>query len=65
MDIDNNNWSAGIEQVNQAVAQVDQMTQQNVALVEEASAAAQSLQGQAVNLADALSFFSWLGCVDI
>jgi methyl-accepting chemotaxis protein len=49
--------SAGIEQVNQAVGQMDQVTQKNAALVEEAAAAAQSLQDQAVTLAHAVSFF--------
>ncbi len=39
--------SAGIEQVNQAVMQMDQMTQQNAALVEEATAASQSMAEQA------------------
>src|SRR5690606_3663929 len=42
--------SAGIEQVNQAVGQMDQVTQQNAALVEEAAAAAASLQEQAEQL---------------
>jgi len=49
--------SAGIEQVNQAVGQMDQVTQQNAALVEEAAAAAQSMQEQSVTLAHAVSFF--------
>ncbi|MHB1354060.1 MAG: methyl-accepting chemotaxis protein, partial [Thiobacillus sp.] len=49
--------SAGIEQVNQAVGQMDEMTQQNAALVEEAAAAAESLQEQAARLADAVSVF--------
>jgi methyl-accepting chemotaxis protein len=40
----------GIEQVNQAITQMDEVTQQNAALVEEAAAAAASLQGQAVSL---------------
>jgi methyl-accepting chemotaxis protein len=40
----------GIGEVNQAVAQLDQMTQQNAALVEEAAAAAQSLKDQAQSL---------------
>jgi methyl-accepting chemotaxis protein len=53
--------STGIEQVNQAVGQMDQVTQQNAALVEEASAAAQSLQDQAVSLAQAVSFFQLNG----
>lgn len=43
--------SAGIEQVNQAVTQMDTMTQQNAALVDQAATAAQSLQEQAQNLA--------------
>jgi methyl-accepting chemotaxis protein len=39
--------SSGIEQVNKAVMQLDEMTQQNAALVEQASAASQSMAGQA------------------
>jgi methyl-accepting chemotaxis protein len=39
--------STGIEQVGQAVTQMDSVTQQNAALVEEAAAAAQSLAEQA------------------
>jgi methyl-accepting chemotaxis protein len=42
--------SAGIDQVNLAVTQMDSMTQQNAALVEEAAAAAQSLKEQALHL---------------
>jgi len=49
--------SAGIEQVNQAVGQMDEMTQQNAALVEQAAAAAESLQDQAARLAEAVSVF--------
>jgi len=49
--------SAGIEQVNQAISQMDQVTQQNAALVEEAAAAAESLRGQAGNLALVVSMF--------
>jgi methyl-accepting chemotaxis protein len=49
--------SDGIEQVNQAIGQMDQVTQQNAALVEEAAAAAESLQDQARNLAQAVSVF--------
>jgi methyl-accepting chemotaxis protein len=49
--------SSGIEQVNRAIGQMNQMTQQNTALVEEASAGAQSLQDQATNLAEAVGFF--------
>ena len=47
----------GIEQVNQAVSQMDQVTQQNAALVEEASAAAQSMADQAVTLREAVAVF--------
>src|SRR5450830_1389680 len=49
--------SDGIGQVNNAITQMDEVTQQNAALVEEAAAAAQSLQTQAVTLADAVSIF--------
>ena len=49
--------SEGIEQVNQAVIQMDQVTQQNAALVEEAAAAAESLQGESVNLTDVVGVF--------
>jgi len=49
--------TAGIEQINQAISQMDQVTQQNAALVEEASAAAQSLQEQAGTLVQAVSVF--------
>jgi methyl-accepting chemotaxis protein len=49
--------SNGIEQVNRAVSQMDEVTQQNAALVEQASAAAQSMAQQAVELLDAVSVF--------
>ncbi|HUX30024.1 MAG TPA: hypothetical protein VMV78_05260, partial [Thiobacillus sp.] len=49
--------SSGIEQVNQAITQMDQVTQQNAALVEEAAAAAESLQDQAGKLTEAVSVF--------
>ncbi len=49
--------SIGIEQVNQALAQMDQVTQQNAALVEESAAAAESLQDQATNLTHVISAF--------
>ncbi|WP_447741795.1 methyl-accepting chemotaxis protein [Variovorax boronicumulans] len=49
--------TSGIEQINQAITQMDQVTQQNAALVEEASAAAQSLQEQAGALVEAVSTF--------
>ena len=47
----------GIGQVNQAVANLDQMTQQNAALVEEASAAAAAMSEQAQHLAQVVSVF--------
>jgi methyl-accepting chemotaxis protein len=49
--------SAGIEQVNVSIIEMDSMTQQNAALVEEAAAAAQSLQDQAAELARVVSIF--------
>ncbi|HEY0334269.1 MAG TPA: methyl-accepting chemotaxis protein, partial [Stenotrophomonas sp.] len=49
--------SAGIEQVNQTVTQMDETTQQNAALVEEATAAARSMEEQAGHLAEAVSIF--------
>ncbi len=52
-----NEQSTGIEQVNQAITQMDQVTQQNAALVEEAAAAADSLQEQAAALSEIVSFF--------
>ncbi|MBK6356402.1 MAG: chemotaxis protein [Betaproteobacteria bacterium] len=47
----------GIEQVNKAVAQMDEVTQQNAALVEEAAAAAESLEEQAHQLKRQVSSF--------
>ena len=49
--------SDGIEQVNQAITQMDETTQQNAALVEQAAAAAQSLQDQATMLTQVVSVF--------
>jgi len=47
----------GIEQINEAVSQMDQTTQQNASLVEEAAAASETLQKQAADLADAMRVF--------
>ncbi|SHH04382.1 methyl-accepting chemotaxis protein [Massilia sp. CF038] len=47
----------GIEQINSAVSQMDEVTQQNAALVEEAAAAAGSMQEQAATLAEVVSIF--------
>ncbi|CDG82788.1 HAMP domain protein [Janthinobacterium agaricidamnosum NBRC 102515 = DSM 9628] len=48
---------AGIEQISQAVVQMDQVTQQNAALVEEGSAASQSLREEAAKLLEIVSVF--------
>jgi methyl-accepting chemotaxis protein len=49
--------STGIEQVNRAVTEMDDVTQQNAALVEEAAAAAASLDEQAERLRDTVKVF--------
>ena len=49
--------AAGIEQVNQVVVQMDQVTQQNAALVEEATAASRALEEQAHALTTSVSVF--------
>ncbi|GGY79491.1 methyl-accepting chemotaxis protein [Pseudoduganella plicata] len=49
--------SNGIEEVNQAITTMDEMTQRNAALVEEAAAAAESMQQQAQQLGEAVSIF--------
>jgi len=53
--------SDGIAQVNTAVSQLDQMTQQNAALVEQSAAAAQSLKEQAARLAETVQVFQLRG----
>jgi methyl-accepting chemotaxis protein len=47
----------GIEQVNQAITQMDEVTQQNAALVEEAASASQSLSHQAQRLSELVGVF--------
>jgi len=49
--------TSGISQVSDAVTQLDQVTQQNAALVEESAAAAESLKQQAAKLVDAVAVF--------
>lgn len=49
--------TAGIGQINDAIIQIDNVTQQNAALVEEAAAASQSLKEQATNLTNVISIF--------
>ena len=53
--------SSDIEAINRSVIEMDGMTQQNAALVEEAAAAAQSLQDQAAELAKVVSIFKLNG----
>lgn len=50
--------TTGIEQVNTAISQMDEMTQQNAALVEEASAAGEAMAEQAARLMEEVSFFT-------
>jgi methyl-accepting chemotaxis protein len=49
--------NSGIAEINMAVTQMDQVTQQNAALVEEAAAASESMQQQAAQLAEVVSVF--------
>jgi methyl-accepting chemotaxis protein len=49
--------SQGIGQINQAVTDLDRMTQQNAALVEESTAAAESLKDQAARLSEVVATF--------
>ena len=53
-----NEQSEGIEQVNKAITQMDEMTQQNAALVEEASAAGEAMSDQARGMRQILGFFT-------
>jgi methyl-accepting chemotaxis protein len=53
--------SAGIDQVNHAVLQMDEMTQQNAALVEESAAAARAMHEQATELSRQVAFFQIAG----
>jgi methyl-accepting chemotaxis protein len=53
--------SIGIDQVNEAILQMDQTTQQNAALVEEAAAAAASMQEQSARLEQLVSHFTLAG----
>jgi len=50
--------ATGVEEINKAVSQMDEMTQQNSALVEENAAACRMLQDQASNMHERMSFFS-------
>jgi len=55
----------GIEQISTAISQMDSVTQQNAALVEEAAAAADALQQQAASLSAAVSIFKLQGQPDL
>jgi methyl-accepting chemotaxis protein len=57
--------SSGISHVNQAIGNLDQMTQQNAALVEESAAAAESLRDQADQLARAVGVFKISGATSL
>lgn len=52
-----NEQSKGLDEISRAISQMDEMTQQNAALVEEAAAAAESLRDQARLLSNAVSVF--------
>lgn len=54
----------GIEQINKAVGQMDEMTQQNAALVEQASAASENMAEQARKMKELMSFFTMMGGAD-
>ena len=49
--------STGIEEVNKALTQMDEVTQQNTALVEENAATAKTLEHQAKSMSDQVAFF--------
>ncbi|MFT4926859.1 MAG: methyl-accepting chemotaxis protein [Phenylobacterium sp.] len=59
-DVDNGTQlqTSGIGQVNKAIVQMDKMTQQNAALVEQVMAASNSMAGQAQSVSDSLDFFT-------
>jgi methyl-accepting chemotaxis protein len=57
--------TTGIEQINQAITQMDEVTQQNAALVEQAAAAAEALQDQAAHLAQVVSIFKLDGAIAV
>jgi methyl-accepting chemotaxis protein len=50
--------ASGIEQINKAVVQMDEMTQQNGALVEEAAASSEAMSDQAISLDELIGFFN-------
>ena len=50
--------STGIDEINRAITTMDEMTQQNASLVEETSAASQSLEDEGKQLLHLMNFFS-------
>jgi methyl-accepting chemotaxis protein len=56
--------STGIEEINRAITLMDESTQQNAALVEQAAAAARSMQDQAADLASLVSVFRLQGSLE-
>jgi methyl-accepting chemotaxis protein len=52
-----NHESGGITQINQSISELDQLTQQNSALVEESAAAAEQLRDQAARLSQICNYF--------
>ena len=57
--------TSGIEQINTAISQMDEVTQQNASLVEEAAAAAEAMQEQAAKLAEIVAVFKLDAAVDV
>ncbi len=53
--------TTGVEQVNRVVTDIDQMTQQNAALVEESASASEELNEQANEMREAVAFFKVVG----
>jgi methyl-accepting chemotaxis protein len=57
VNLTNGEQEAGIAQINQAIGQMDAVTQQNAALVEEAAAASEALRDQAAQLGELVGTF--------
>lgn len=57
INVSSSEQASGIGEINQAISQMDTMTQQNAALVEEATSASESLANQAEDMHEQLSFF--------
>jgi hypothetical protein len=57
--------SLGIDQVGRAIAQMDELTQQNAALVEQATAASQGMAGEAGSLNGMLDHYDFTGVAEV